>query len=142
MKWNECYPGQIVYVNHYDEFTKEFMGHPYLIIQHQGFKSKHKNNIICLRITSKLDDLEDKILIQPSETNSLDTISGIIINAEHLFDVTQAVLLGQCEYEIFKYVINKRKEFVKSQFEEMYIALDNMKKYQDRHRKKKRETTD
>lgn len=136
MKWEECYPGQIVYIKHFDEFTKEFLGHPYLIIQHQGFKSRHKNNIICLRITSKIDDLEDKILIQPSKCNGLAKISAILVNSEHLFDVSQGTLIGQLEYEMFKYVENERKKFLENQFEEWDIAYENIKKYQDRHRRK------
>lgn len=130
MKWQECYPGQIVFIKHYDEFKKRMTSHPYLIYDIQRFHSLKKNNIICFRITSKLSDEEDKVFIPSSITNSLDKDSAIVYNAEHLFNVNDALLIGQCEWEIFDEVIKKRKRYLSVQYNEVLQALKHIKAYQ------------
>ncbi len=131
MKWEECYPGQIVFIRHYDEFLKKYTSHPYLVYGKQGFHSKKKKNIICLRITTHLEDMEDKLPIHPSICNSLDKESAIVYNAEHLFDVNNALLIGQCEWDVFDEVIDKRRRYLDIQNTDALQALKNMKKYQE-----------
>lgn len=133
MKWYECFPGQIVYIKHYDEFLKKFTAHPYLVYGREGFRSGKKQNIVCLRITSRYDDMEDKVFLPHSICNSLDKDSAIVYNAEHLFDVKDALLIGQCEHWILLDVITKRREYLRQQDEDMIHAYENIKKYQDKY---------
>ena len=133
MNWQDCFPGQIVFIKHFDEFKKRATAHPYLVYGRQGFHSHNKKaNIVCFRITSKIDTVEDKVMIPSSICNSLDKDSAIVYNAEHLFNANDALLIGQCEWEIFEEVIKKRKRYLAVQQQDAEQALKNIKRYQER----------
>lgn len=130
MDWRKCKIGQIVYIKHFDEFEKKHSGHPYIIFQHQNEPGKH-NNIICFRITSKLHDKKYKILIKPNKLNNLDKTSAICYDAEHLFNVEDAVYFGSCEYPIFEKLLEKRLDYVFEQMKDAKKASLDLKRDND-----------
>lgn len=130
----DIFPSHVVICEHFDQFTKAFIKHPFVVWKRQGFNSKCKNNIYAFRMTTNLKHKDIyNIVINPSEANGLKKRSYVCTDSIFLLDVNGCDVVGQLNTDDFLKVIESRVSVHNEELMEAVHALKNISIYESRN---------